>query len=531
MDTNIFDSSTQYLHDILTKVRMPNTSLKNFPGKSMAFVFLTKFCDVKCAHCFFRSDSEVFDSPKEQYEFSKEGFEKLLEFINASNNGYLAILGGGEPFKKFDYILDLIKKAKTDRIVFVTSGVWASTYAIAKDMIFQMYEALCMREHPPKIVLRISVDKWHLQKISIASIYHIIDVFREFFPDKENFQLQLHTMEKDDCIDSIMEHYENCSKTLEKKYVSDNNEVYKVGYRRYRVDFSDGYTIPIGVARLFSSNLKVNLNNPPTDLKERLALFDDDIENNCFGNPSLVKNADNTWGLDFLISYNGNVATWGNDLLCHLNNLYTDSYEQILDHFYHNVITYSFMDKGYSYRMNILNEVNPTAVLRSKAIHIRDYAGASLMEENKSTLYYAIRVMQEYLKHKLLTMEDLLGLPIELLHCILSAKRNLIKQYHQSLYSIVRQYMEKEEFVQEQWQDLFNLIHLGHYAVSKEQLHEGIRYYNDHTTRKIRDIDAILDHSKEQYVRLNERLTFMKPEAKALCLAKVEVKEEVTAIS
>ena len=72
----------------------------------MAFVFFTKFCDVQCSHCFFRSDNEGFELPREQYEFSREGFEKFIAFINASNNGYLSILGGGEPFKKFEYIKD-----------------------------------------------------------------------------------------------------------------------------------------------------------------------------------------------------------------------------------------------------------------------------------------------------------------------------------------------------------------------------------------------------------------------------------------
>lgn len=70
------------------------------------------------------------------FEFSDYGFEKFINFLNASNNGYLLISGGGEPFEKKEYIFQTIKRAKTDRIVIVTSGLWAKNYTEAKKTIF-----------------------------------------------------------------------------------------------------------------------------------------------------------------------------------------------------------------------------------------------------------------------------------------------------------------------------------------------------------------------------------------------------------
>ena len=84
------------------------------------------------------------------------------------------------------------------------------------------------------------------------------------------------------------------------------------------------------------------------------------------------------------------------------------------------------------------------------------------------------------------------------------------------------QYMEKEIFNENEWRDLFNLIYFGHYAVSKEQLQEGIQYYNTHANKKINQLEDVLDNSKEHYQRLIERLTFMKPEAKKLCMDNVK---------
>ncbi len=518
MQKNIFDRPNPYIQEIITKVKIHKDKMKNFKGKTMAFVFFTKFCDVQCSHCFFRSDNEGFDLPKEQYEFSKEGFEKFITFINNSNNGYLSILGGGEPFKKFEYIIETIKRAKTDRIVLVTSGMWGKNYETCKQTIQEMYEALCQRKIPTKIVLRISIDKWHLSKIGIDCIYHIIDVFKEFFSDKEDFELQLHTLTGDNSVDKIMKHYSGCTKTVGKKYVSDNEEIFKIGLYRYALHFPDGYKVSVGIAQIFHSNLKVNLKGSDTNLKELITLFDNDMKYNSYSNPSLVKNKNNEWGLDFLINYNGNIATWGNEQLYSLNNLYTDSYEDVISNIYTNIISYSLLDKGYFYRTKIISEVNPLAVLRSKAIHIRDYAGASILEENHTVLYYAIRIIQEYLKENILTSKDLEDLPKELCDMIYSKTYILKKWYQNTSYSIIKQYMEKEIFNENEWRDLFNLIYFGHYAVSKEQLQEGIQYYNTHANKKINQLEDVLDNSKEHYQRLIERLTFMKPEAKKLCM-------------
>ena len=232
-------------------------------------------------------------------------------------------------------------------------------------------------------------------------------------------------------------------------------------------------------------------------------------------------------GIRFLISYNGNIATWGNEQLYSLNNLYTDSYKDIIFNIYHNIISYSLLDKGYFYRTKIISEVNPLAVLRSKAIHIRDYAGASILEENHTVLYYAIRVIQDYLKENILTLEELTGLSKELLN-VINAKKLILKElYKNSVYSIIKQYMEKPNFDENEWRDLFNLIYFGHYTVSKEQIQEGIQYYNTYAKKRINKLEDVLENSKEHYQRLIERLTFMKPEAKRLCMENYEKLEAI----
>ena len=140
-ECNIFIEPEKYIEEIIRKVRMPEEKRRVFEGKSLASIFPTKFCDAGCAHCFFKSDKDNMTMyPRERCEFSDYGIKKFIEFINKSNNGYLLVIGGGEPFKKYKNILEIIEKVKTDRLILVTNGIWGKDYREAKKVIFELYE-------------------------------------------------------------------------------------------------------------------------------------------------------------------------------------------------------------------------------------------------------------------------------------------------------------------------------------------------------------------------------------------------------
>ena len=299
------------------------------------------------------------------------------------------------------------------------------------------------------------------------------------------------------------------------KRISDNDSVIKIVPERKYIKFDDDYEIKVGLAKIFYPNLKANLNRK--ELYERaLNVFDEDIIYSEYNNPSVVTNFNKQLGYDFWINYNGNITTWGNQQLNHLNNLYVDTYEKIISDLRNNVISYSFIDKGYVYREHIINEVNPRAVLRSKVVNIRDYSGALLLEEHKTSLYYAIRIVHEYLKEGILTTENLLNLPLELIKTILMPKEDVIKLFRDSNYSIVDQYMN-EEHSYEEWLDILTLIKLGHYDISQGKINLAILYINRTFGFTFNSIDDISISDDKQYSRLIERITFMKKEAKEYC--------------
>lgn len=515
---NLFSAPQPYIKQIIESVRVPEDKRKVFAGKSLASIFLTKFCDAGCAHCFFKSGKDRVVNPQEQCEFSDYGFERFIDFINASNNGYLLVIGGGEPFKKLPYVMDIVKRVKTDRLILVTNGMWGQTYENAKKIIFDLYDCYKQRETPTKLILRLSVDKWHITQIGYELVDNIINVFKKFFKDEVDFELQIHTLIDDPSLDEIAARRKDFQiiRTHETG-ISDNEEIIKISPYRCRMNFNDGYVIYVGIARTFYSTLKPNLKNPNETFQKALQIYDDDMEFSAFDNPSVILNKDGSLGLNFWVNYNGNVALWGNQQLTDLKNVYVDDYDEIIKGAFENIIAYSFLDRGYKNRLRIIDEVNHQAVIRSKAINIRDYAGAAILEEKITVLYYAIRVIQDYLKDGVLQKKDLRKLSPELLEAIFLDRDVLRKMYKQSNYTIISEYMERAEFVEEDWKDLFTLIQLGHYDVSTEQIQEGLDYYNRHVRTPINSIKEAFCTSTEHYERLNNRLTFMKQEAIEWC--------------
>lgn len=457
MQDNIFDDPEKYIKEIVEKVRIPENKRKIFSGKTMAFLFLTKFCDVECAHCFFKSRKNVDNKHSKEYELTEEGLNKVIDFLNASNNGYLSVLGGGEPFNRFDYILELISRVKTDRLVLVTSANWAVDYDEAVQKIKEMKEVLQKREDSLKLVLRISIDKWHALKIGNKSLINVLKIMeQETLP---NFTLEIHTLVGDNTLDEALKGKIKYSKENYAKYASDNQNIMKLGYARYVLKLENGFKVNVGIARKFNSNLKVDLNHI-NNLSEIVRFFDNDIKINCFGNPSIVQNFNKVEGLDFLISYNGNITTWGNDQPYDLNNLYIHDYNEVISRTMDNIISYSFIDKGFKYRENIFNEVNPKAVIKSKAINIRDYSGNLLFEEASSVLYYAIRVIKDYLNENVLDNNSIKTLSLKLQEAISLQKENLKNLYKLSDYTIIDQYEKDESKTLVDWEDLLELVRL-----------------------------------------------------------------------
>lgn len=518
---NVFENPEKYLNELLTTEIFPKEviqkAIDEYKGSSMLCAWITKKCPLMCDKCFFKSNMNCDDMIPEEYELTDKGIEKLIEFVNASNSGYLMLSGGGDPMLDSSKVCRLIEKVDTNRIVIVTSGFWANDYEKAKEIIFKLHAAYNKREASKKceLVLRLSIDEFHTKALKgYQAFYHIINIFHDYFKDDENFKLMIHTIKDDKSVDEISKKL-NAEILSGEKGESDNAQVIKIVPQKKALVWNNGYRIEIGVSKLFYSDLMIDLNKDSLNIQNAIKVITDDIENSEQDNPSYIQNTSGKKGLDFWLDYNGNVTTWFNQDWNSLYNIYEDDYHDIVYRTFKNPVSARFLKKGYEYRNSIVSEVNTKAVLRAKAINLRDYAGALLLEEHKTKLYFAIRGLKDYINEYVLEESNFNKLSEELQDAIIiKTKAELINLYEKADYDITDQYLKEENFDQQVWSDLFLLISRGHYFVNEHKLHKKIEFYNKITHENIKGIDDFnCGFSEELYGRLHKRISFMQEKA------------------
>ena len=504
---NPFDNPEKYRKIILESCPL-NFKKIDLKGKSLACLFLTRFCTVGCPFCFFKS-RPPWRKQNIEDQFSDEGIEKFIKFSKDSNLGYLLISGGGEPLNQKKHILKIIEDVTADNIVLVTSGNWAQSFKAAEKYLSDIYDSSKKRSSASRIVVRVSVSEGHSIKLGVECAKNILTIFENKFANEKNFLLQIKAFENDKALQKLIQQFPNSKLSdIPTELVSDNPFIIKRIPKKYLLTLESRYKITIGVSKIFHSTLKPNLNNL-LNLQEAISVVEEDVQICEEDNPSVVFNTDGTKGLDWSINFNGNICIWQNQVRDTYMNLYEDSYDKIIDTYLNDPITYSFVHKGSRYRDSIISEVNPKAVLRAKAIGLRDSTGAVLFEEEKTRLYYAIRVLQDYVEEGLIGLNSLKNWPEELSYLMGLIPEELKKLYKKSTYNIILQQM-KRPFNQDEWQDFLELIKLGHYELNEEEIHKAIHFYNLHTQAPIQELSDINPQLKDMVRRLTERLTYIK---------------------
>jgi len=131
---NVFEKPAYFREAILNQKNLIQNNKSDYLGKSMICVFFTSYCGVGCPFCFFKSPYPTKDSDIKN-KFNGEGLEKFINFANKANLGYLQISGGGEPFLEKEAILRCVEEVNTERIILVTSGMWAYDKSKAEEYL------------------------------------------------------------------------------------------------------------------------------------------------------------------------------------------------------------------------------------------------------------------------------------------------------------------------------------------------------------------------------------------------------------
>lgn len=517
---NIFNNPQYYREIILKEKNLLKYDLNKNNGKSLICVFFTAFCGVGCPFCFFHSPNyNKSNKSCEELEnhFDKKATKNFIKFANDANVGYLQISGGGEPFLEKEAILECLEKINADRIILVTSGFWAYNAEMGEKYLDDLYQATLKRKKKARVTIRVSISEYHSIKLKSKPLINLLNIFDRKYRNNKGFTLQLKTFENDSELINTLECY---FKGYKLEQISDNDtddsSHIKIMPWKYCLTLKSGYKVIVGKSRLFYSNLRPDLNKE-MDIKRNIEVYDKDLLLSQNNNSSIIYNSDGYTGLDWIVEYNGNVCTWQNRVQDNLLNIYEDNYQKILNNTYSDVLTYSYIDKGSLYRENIVNEISPKSIILMKSVNIRDYAGTLVFFEEKTRLYYTIRVIQDYLKEDKINIEILKKLPNELINAVEIGKNRLIELYENSTYSVLDQKLNmpinKEEFY-----DFLELIKLGHYNISKSNVNSAIKYYDSLYDEHINEIGDILH---EKGPKIERRLT-------KLMMTRKQIKSENT---
>jgi hypothetical protein len=275
----------------------------------------------------------------------------------------------------------------------------------------------------------------------------------------------------------------------------------------------DGFRITTGLTRIFTSDLRPNLHDPK-DCKKRADVFMEDLFDSEDFFPTVVQNYSGPPGIDWAFNYNGNICAWTNQVNDNQLNIYEDDYQKVVDTTFADPLMLSIIEKGTVYRDRVVEEADPRAILRLRAISLRDFSGAVVFEEEKTRLYYCLRVLQDYLHEGRLIPEAVRELPSHLRVLIEGTKEDLLRLYHAAEYTIIDQQKAKGVFDEKDWRDLLELVKLGHYNLTQCQITEALTYFNSIAqTRKYASLSEVEHEIGDIEQRLTDRLMYMKPTA------------------
>ncbi|HEX2051401.1 MAG TPA: 4Fe-4S cluster-binding domain-containing protein [Actinomycetota bacterium] len=170
---DLFEKPVESRYRIMGAVRHNVVPL---PGRgSSFFIHLSELCPVACEHCMYASD---LNAKSAKTSLSKPELEQVIGFINESHSEKLNITGGGEPFLKFESILRLLETVVVPRVEIVTAGHWGKSEQRARQLLTRLDEALRRNPSAPETMLRLSIDRYHIEAPRPVRVEHYGNVVR-----------------------------------------------------------------------------------------------------------------------------------------------------------------------------------------------------------------------------------------------------------------------------------------------------------------------------------------------------------------
>ncbi len=158
-------------------------SLPNYenPGPDFAqtiYLWPTAVCPIGCDHCNFASPAVSKDPTR---NLVAKNPERVLRFVSQTGCQKLFIAGGGEPMVEAGYVYDLIKRVETSslkEIELITSAFFGKSIKKCEEVLDSLLKAIQDRGDDVTLTLRLSVDLFHREKISLLPITHLLELIQ-----------------------------------------------------------------------------------------------------------------------------------------------------------------------------------------------------------------------------------------------------------------------------------------------------------------------------------------------------------------
>lgn len=444
-DINPFEEPHYWRNVIRRNVHL-NPEIE-FDGKGFICSLINSRCPVGCEFCMFGSN--MAEPKNEENTMTEQRVDNLMQLVADSNTGYLLVSGGGEGFIEPQLMYKIVEDTTAELTWMVTGAHWAKNKDRASKVIDNMYEAFQRGDQDAynrEICLRISLDSYHVDQVGqslknpLKYVENVIDIYDEQYADEENFTLQLHGIEDEkELADQLIE---NVGGKKLSEYDSFHDEV-KVTEDAFTIRLESGYEFEITFAKYLHSDLATDLDDEE-NLEQSIDIFEKDAYENEGGRPAVKENGNGRIGPNMLVTYDGRVSFWQSEMPDVPIDIDSDDYEDILEKSFSDPGVLGTVEKGLKYRYDIVEEVSPKAVKRSKAVNIRDYTSLVLLEEDQIKLYYTIRALQDFVAESRVSEEDIADWPPGLQMLVNMDKETLQTLYETADYDIVQQFIEKD---------------------------------------------------------------------------------------
>ncbi|WP_283134702.1 radical SAM protein [Rhizohabitans arisaemae] len=196
----LFDRPRESRERIITAMRH---RLFPLPDRgSSFFIHLSELCPVACEHCMYSSD---LNRKSTKDSLSPDELDAAIGFIDESRSEKLNITGGGEPFLKFRSVLRLLERVNVPRIEIVTAGYWGTSEKRTERLLRRMDEALLRNPYRPVAMLRLSIDRYHIDAPRPVRIEHYGTITRVWRRLSPGFGLGFRSIQPDmDVVDKAL---------------------------------------------------------------------------------------------------------------------------------------------------------------------------------------------------------------------------------------------------------------------------------------------------------------------------------------